>query len=179
MTKKEKINYIAEKLLQSNLCTPKLNKILGLIVGMYPDESCARDANGDVYLINSYGKFLGRVNGKITGNVLLRRTQYRWSDNVDVSVRLARRFIAAKIINSRAVLHRALRDHSEVVNRNELEHAINMLGQMPGKLDKVVDGNGIRGVEGEAAYLYFSNFNHCILHQKTDFDLQNRNRCRN
>ena len=35
-----------------------LNKILGLIVGMYPDESCARDANGDVYLINSYGKFL-------------------------------------------------------------------------------------------------------------------------
>ena len=69
-----KINHIAEELLKSNLCTPKLNKILGLIIGIYPGESCARDKNGDVYFINSYGKFIcGHIHDFVTESVGMAR----------------------------------------------------------------------------------------------------------
>lgn len=126
--------------------------------------------------LTAYGKFMGRVTGNISGNVLLRRTQYRWSDDVEISVRLSRRFIAAKIINSRAVLHRVLRDHSEVVDNEVLRNALHWLANMPNRLEKAVNGDEVRGIEGDAARIYFSNFNQLILNQKDDFHMHDRNR---
>lgn len=125
--------------------------------------------------LTTYGKFMGRVTGNVSGNVLLRRTQYRWSDDEIVSVRLSRRFVAAKIINSRAVLHRALRDHSENVDNN-LRDTLVALGRMPARLERAKDVNTVRGIEGEAAHLYFSSFNNLVLNQKDAFSLYNRNR---
>ena len=126
--------------------------------------------------LSVYGKFMGRVTGRISGNVLLRRTQYRWSDDLAISARLSRRFIAAKIMNSRAVLHRALRDHSTIVDCDLLEYTLQVLTGLIGKLDRAGDGDSIRGIEGEAASLYFSQFNHLILNQKEDFAMCNRSR---
>ena len=125
--------------------------------------------------LSSYGKFLGRVTGRISGNVLLRRTQYRWSDDLEASSRLSRSFISAKIINSRAVLHRALRDHSEISD-NTINNSLNVLARMPERLGRAADGDAIRGIEGEAANHYFSNFNKLLLVQKDDFRINNRNR---
>ena len=69
-----KVNQVAETLLKSNLCTPKLNKVLGLIMGIYPGESYARDKNGDVYLINSFGKFIcGHIHDFVTESVGMAR----------------------------------------------------------------------------------------------------------
>ena len=69
-----KVNYIIEELLKSGLCTPKLNKILGIMIGMYPSETCARDKNGDVYIINMYGKFIcGHIHDFITESVGMSR----------------------------------------------------------------------------------------------------------
>ncbi|EGO64858.1 type I-C CRISPR-associated endonuclease Cas1c [Acetonema longum] len=126
--------------------------------------------------LNEYGKFMGRITGNVSGNVLLRRTQYRWADDKEISVRLSRRFIAAKIINSRAVLHRALRDHGKVVDNKALEYAMACLARMPERLEKALDGNTVRGIEGEAAHLYFSNFNQLIVSQKDGFPIFGRNR---
>lgn len=126
--------------------------------------------------LTEYGKFMGRVTGSISGNVLLRRTQYRWSDNESISVRLARRFIAAKIMNSRAVLHRLLRDHPENVDRESLATAMKRMAEMPERLEKAYDGDAIRGLEGEAAHLYFTNFDQLLLAEKEAFKMQNRNR---
>jgi CRISP-associated protein Cas1 len=126
--------------------------------------------------LTAYGKFMGRVTGNISGNVLLRRTQYRWSDDVAVSARLSRRFIAAKIINSRAVLHRVLRDHPDAVDNESLGNILQLLARMPERLEKATDGNVIRGIEGEAAQLYFSNFNQLVLSQKNAFRMVDRNR---
>jgi CRISPR-associated protein Cas1 len=125
--------------------------------------------------LSPYGRFLGRVTGRISGNVLLRRTQYRWCDDMEVSCRLSRRFIAAKIINSRAVLHRALRDHPEISDGN-IENSLIVLARMPERLERAADGDAIRGIEGEAANHYFSNFNKLILNHKDDFRIANRNR---
>ena len=126
--------------------------------------------------LTAYGKFMGRVSGNISGNVLLRRTQYRWSDDVATSTRLSRRFIAAKIINSRAVLHRMVRDHGELVDNELLGNTLQLLARMPDRLEKAMDGDAIRGIEGEAAHLYFTNFNQLILSQKKEFEMLNRNR---
>lgn len=125
--------------------------------------------------LTSYGRFMGRVSGNISGNVLLRRTQYRWADDKTISTRLSRRFVAAKIINCRAVLHRALRDHAETVDNN-LKYSLAILARMPERLERAADGNTVRGIEGEAAHLYFSNFNNLILNQKDAFYMNNRNR---
>ena len=129
-----------------------------------------------ISFLSQYGKFLGRVTGNVSGNVLLRKTQYKWSDDEVISSRLSRRFIAAKIINSRAVLHRVLRDHPEVVDKKPLERALQLFAGMPARLEKAYNGDSIRGIEGDAAHLYFSNFNQLILNQKETFRMLGRNR---
>lgn len=129
-----------------------------------------------ISFLSQYGKFLGRVTGNVSGNVLLRRTQYRWSDDEVISSRLSRRFIAAKIMNSRAVLHRVLRDHAEVVDKQSLERALQLMAGMPARLEKALNGDSIRGIEGDAAHLYFSNFNQLVLNEKEAFRMLGRNR---
>ena len=52
-----------------------------------------------------YGRFLARVQGPETGNVLLRRSQYRWADDEEKSLSVARLMIAAKIIKSQDCMH--------------------------------------------------------------------------
>lgn len=126
--------------------------------------------------LTEYGKFLARVTGKVSGNVVLRRTQYRWADDAEKSNRLARRFIAAKIINSRALLHRALRDHGDAVETEPLERALSLMAGMVSCLEQAENGDVIRGIEGEAANVYFANFNQMVLAQKETFQLNNRNR---
>ena len=59
------------------------------------------------------GKFLARMEGLRTGNVLLRRTQYRVADDVPRSVPIVRGIVTAKAANQRTVLLRALRDHGD------------------------------------------------------------------
>ena len=126
--------------------------------------------------LTEYGKFMARVTGKVSGNVVLRRTQYRWADDAEKSNRLARRFIAAKIINSRALLHRALRDHVDVVETEPLERASALMAAMVPRLEQAESGDVLRGIEGEAANIYFANFNQMLLAQKETFRLNNRNR---
>ena len=126
--------------------------------------------------LTEYGKFMGRVTGKVSGNILLRRNQYRWTETHSAPVRLAKRFIAAKIINSRAVLHRAIRDHSNAVDTDLLNSLMKGLASTVNLLDKAEDLNTIRGLEGQAANLYFSGFNQLILAQKDAFYMNGRNR---
>lgn len=57
-------------------------------------------------LLDRQGRFEARVEGPVSGNVLLRRTQYRASEQPD---EIVRSIVSAKIANQRAVLQRALR----------------------------------------------------------------------
>lgn len=126
--------------------------------------------------LTGYGKFMGRVTGKVSGNILLRKNQYRWTENSVETLRLAKRFILAKIVNSRAVLHRAVRDHPHVVDTNLLTESMRSLAILGKQLDKANNLDILRGIEGQAAYLYFSVFNQIILNQKDDFRMTDRNR---
>lgn len=126
--------------------------------------------------LTEYGKFMGRVTGKVSGNILLRRNQYHWTENNDITVRLAKRFITAKIINTRGVLHRAVRDHPQNVDTNLLNGIMKSMVDIVKQLDKAEDLHVIRGLEGQAANLYFSGFDQLILTRKDAFYMTGRNR---
>lgn len=57
------------------------------------------------------GRFLARTCGESSGNVLLRREQYRIADDVQRSCEIARCMIFGKLSNSAASIQRTCRDH--------------------------------------------------------------------
>lgn len=127
------------------------------------------------YLTES-GRFLARVQGPVSGNVLLRKAQYRFSDDVNKSAEIARFFILGKIANQRAVLQRAVRDHKDIINSSKIEEVIEALRRNIVRVEKENNLEILRGVEGESAEQYFSVFNELILSQKDSFIFTGRNR---
>ncbi|KNY27426.1 type I-C CRISPR-associated endonuclease Cas1c [Pseudobacteroides cellulosolvens] len=124
--------------------------------------------------LSSSGYFLGRVTGKAHGNVLLRRQQYRWADNDETTLRLSKRFIVSKILNSRVCIQRALRDHEEKIESNELVSAVNILKRLAEEVRNVNNIDLLRGIEGEAARIYFGCLDTMILAQKDEFFFHER-----
>lgn len=124
--------------------------------------------------ISENGRFLARVSGRVSGNVLLRRKQYRWADDKDESLRLSKRFISSKIHNSRTVVQRNLRDHGESVKVDKLSDLVTNMQDMIFRIRNSNSVESVRGIEGEAANAYFSNFDHLIVSQKDDFKFQGR-----
>ena len=129
-----------------------------------------------ISFLTEYGRFLARVQGPVSGNVLLRREQYRRADDMDVSARIARSMLTGKVANSRAVLRRALRDHTEKLNGTAVEEAARRLGHSLENMQSGPPLDTLRGIEGEAAHVYFSVFDHLIVSQKESFRFRERNR---
>ncbi len=126
--------------------------------------------------LTEYGRFMARVQGPVSGNVLLRREQYRRADNEDASAGMARGFVLAKIANCRTVLMRGAREISDATASQSLAHASKELARILDKLDNCHPLNVVRGIEGEAADIYFSVFDHLIVSQKSEFYFRGRNR---
>ena len=122
------------------------------------------------------GAFLARVVGKEYGNVLLRKEQYRISDDAIRSIAYAKNMIIGKVFNSRWSIERTLRDHAYRVDAERLKQVSNVLYDMLPKIDHVLKLEELRGIEGKAAEQYFSVFDHMILNQKDDFKFTARNR---
>jgi len=122
------------------------------------------------------GAFLARIVGKEYGNVLLRKEQYRISDEENRSIGYAKNMIAGKVFNSRWSIERTLRDHAYRVDAGKLKQISDTLyGTLP-KIDGTLSVDELRGIEGKAAEQYFSVLNDMILNQKEDFFFTTRNR---
>lgn len=106
-----------------------------------------------------YGRFLARVQGKQTGNVLLRRAQYRWADDDEKSTSVARLMVAAKITNARSVLMRELRNHGD---NPTLQIAVEKLATSLRRARHASSVEETMGIEGDAANSYFSVFDELI-----------------
>lgn len=122
------------------------------------------------------GAFLARVVGKEYGNVLLRKEQYRISDDGTRSVVYAKNMIVGKVYNSRWSIERTLRDHAYRVDAEKLKQISNILYETLPKLDSAAGLDELRGIEGKAAEQYFSVLNDMILNQKEEFAFTRRNR---
>jgi CRISP-associated protein Cas1 len=129
-----------------------------------------------VSFLSNYGRFLARVHGPVSGNVLLRREQYRRADDPDASAFMAQFVVTAKIANCRTVLQRALRDHSDKIDRDAISAAADRLSAILMHLQTDLPLDRVRGFEGEAANVYFGVFDHLIVAQKEDFRFAGRNR---
>jgi CRISPR-associated protein Cas1 len=125
-------------------------------------EACARGGVTFVFLDRN-GRFQARVEGPVSGNVLLRRAQYRASDN---AAEIVAGIVIGKVANQRAVLLRSLRDHGDgaaIEDRVAIEAAAARLADILRRLSRpdptVV---AMRGLEGEASHAYFSVFDRLV-----------------
>jgi CRISPR-associated protein Cas1 len=122
------------------------------------------------------GKFLARATGYERGNVLLRMTQFRISDDKELSCQYGRNFLLGKVYNSKWVLERATRDHPDRVPVDEIKRASGLLTDAMTELKLCKDLDSLQGVEGKAAQVYFQCFDYLILQQKEEFVFTDRNR---
>ena len=122
--------------------------------------------------MTEYGKFLVRVQGPQSGNVLLRRAQYRLADANPVN--LARVMIGAKIANSRQSYLRYQRNYGSF---EWAENLVIRLAHLLRKAERELDLDKLRGIEGEAARVYFSEFQELIRPEsRIGFSFEGRNR---
>lgn len=129
-----------------------------------------------VSFLTENGRFLARVQGPTSGNVLLRRAQYRSADDEAACAPIVRSFVLAKIANSRTVLLRALRDRPDCAGAAALRDAAAALGQSLATLRDDLPLDSLRGIEGNAARHYFGAFDHLVAQQKDDFIFRDRSR---
>ena len=136
---------------------------------------CAERGVG-VSFLSEQGRFLARVQGPVSGNVLLRREQYRRADDAPGASAIARAVVIGKIANSRTVLQRARRDHGEKLDGARLDAAVVRLGRLLDDLRVELSRETLRGMEGDAARVYFGAFDELITAQKEDFAFRERSR---
>lgn len=116
-----------------------------------------------------YGRFLARIQGKQSGNVLLRRSQYRKADEDPTSI--ARNIVAAKIQMQKQVLQRQQRNHGVLP---ELTTQITALNHILDTLKRATNLDKIRGYEGDAAARYFAVFNLLLTDSARGFNFSGR-----
>jgi CRISPR-associated protein Cas1 len=130
-----------------------------------------------IVLLDRNGRFQARVEGPVTGNVLLRRAQYRASEQ---PAEIVRSLVLGKIANQRVVLMRALRDHGGDLpeqDRAALDEAVSRLARILERVEYGAAGiDALRGVEGDAARLYFSVFAYLLRVPDTEIAWRGRSR---
>ena len=110
-------------------------------------------------LLDANGRFKARLEGSVTGNVLLRQAQHRAAENSAVTLGLARHIVAGKLKNQRQVLLRGAREAKEPEDEAKLTRAALNLAASLRALPEAPDLDTLRGVEGEAARTYFAGLN--------------------
>ncbi len=130
-----------------------------------------------IVILERNGRFTARIEGPVTGNVLLRRAQYRASE---VPEDVIRALLLGKIANQRSVLMRSVRDYGSEYSTEAmaaLNTAVDRMAQILRSVE-LTSGNAetLRGMEGEAAALYFSVFDHLIRSPDPEFRWKGRSR---
>jgi CRISP-associated protein Cas1 len=136
---------------------------------------CADDGRSLVFL-DRWGNFKARLEGPVSGNVLLRRAQYDSSAEEARGRAIARNIVAGKIQNSRQVLVRGAREVSDAAKAAELEGGASRLAAILAKVDGAANLDYLRGLEGEAAREYFEVLDRMVLVDQEAFRMEKRSR---
>jgi CRISPR-associated protein Cas1 len=135
--------------------------------------ACA-EAGVRVSFLSRHGRFRAAVTGYSPGNVLLRREQYRAADSSGRSLTIARSIVLAKIANCRTVVLRGARDAASPERSAALSQtARDLSARVPGAR-QAATLDELRGVEGEAATIYFASFNHLVTGDAFRFTKRSR-----
>lgn len=160
---REKVFQLPLHTLNNLFCYGRIMVSPGLLA------ACGEQGIG-ISFFTGYGKFQSRLQGPQSGNVLLRRAQYRLAD--DAPHTLAKLFVAAKVANARQILMKHQRNHRK---SEALETVVTHLVSSTRSLEKENDVDQIRGIEGDAAARYFAVFNELIVEdQRANFQFNGR-----
>jgi len=113
-----------------------------------------------ISFLTEQGKFLARVTGPVSGNVLLRRQQYRMADGADGALPAVRTIVAA----------------ADEGRANPLREAANRLSWAGLEAARAPSIDEARGHEGSAGQTYFSVFGHMIGGDREAFHFDGRSR---
>jgi CRISPR-associated protein Cas1 len=138
-------------------------------------RKCA-DTGISLAFLTEHGRFQASISGEERGNVILRRTQYRYADDETKILGIVKNILVGKLHNGRWVLERTLRDHSLRVDAEKIKNAARFIADTTLSILGAADYNRLLGLEGEAAMRYFSVFDEIILNNKDAFFFHKRSR---
>lgn len=122
---------------------------------------CADDGISLV-LLDHNGRFKARLEGAVSGNILLRQAQHRQAGDVVFALNVSRAMIAGKLRNARQVLLRGAREAADIEDARALTAAATALRASVRNLPFAPDLDSVRGIEGDAAKVYFSTLNSVV-----------------
>ncbi len=158
-----------------------LHTLSGILSFSYPGASPAlmgACAKRDISLAfcTPRGRFLARTCGESSGNVLLRRKQYRIADDPAQSCLIARAMIFGKLYNARWSIERTRRDHGLRLETESLPAASAALKELLPAILNAVEPDRLRGMEGAGSAAYFGVLDGMILQGKDTFYFHGRSR---
>ena len=125
--------------------------------------------------LSENGRFLARVQGPVSGNVILRHRQYEAFYSPEMALAIARSAVLAKVANCRTSLLRAIREREDGPEKDQLSEAALRLSRVGEQIPRADNIDSLRGLEGQAANLYFGSFNGLLTAQH-DFEFGGRSR---
>lgn len=135
------------------------------------------DQGQSLVLLDGNGRFKARLEGPVSGNILLRRAQHEKASEGEFALRVARACVAGKLRNSRQVLLRGAREAKSEPEAAALARGADDLAAALRALPAAADLDTVRGIEGEAARQYFSRINYLVrADAREDFALDGRTR---
>lgn len=122
--------------------------------------------------LSEYGKFYGRIQGPVQGNILLRRRQFAALDDLVFSKRLVRSILLGKLVNSREFLLRVRRERKE--KEEIFSDSIQKIARIAEELRESSSIDSMRGLEGAAAAVYYAAFSAMLVNEEMKFGGRNR-----
>ncbi|MCX8085969.1 MAG: type I-C CRISPR-associated endonuclease Cas1c [Rhodocyclaceae bacterium] len=120
------------------------------------------DEGKSLVLLDSHGQFKARLEGPVTGNVLLRIDQHRRLVQAEFCLSAAKAFVAGKLKNGRQVLLRGARESGRTEDNTPLAATAEEFARALARLEHAPDLDAVRGIEGDAAKRYFAVFGHLV-----------------
>lgn len=126
-----------------------------VMVSPFLMHRCADEGKALVFLSEA-GRFKARLEGPVSGNVLLRQAQHRRAASTDSCVAIAKSCIAGKLKNCRQVLQRGARENGREDDNATLAATADEFARALARLEHAADLDAVRGIEGDAAKRYFA-----------------------
>lgn len=123
----------------------------------------------ETVLLTREGRYLGRLQPPESGNVFLRRAQFRRCDDAAFSLEVARTLVSAKLNNSRTLLRRHHENHPDPF----LHDAIDRLEAAAQRAWDAGSPQELLGIEGDATRCYFSALGRAV---RSEFAFTGRSR---
>ena len=128
-----------------------------------------------ITFLDQFGNFEGRLCGKVSGNVLLRKRQYDQLNDQGMMNNTVQNILYAKLLNSKLLMMRYARNSRTEEGKQALVQSASSLADLSKELEKAISIDSMRGIEGPAANIYFSQFDH-MLGDNIEFTFKERSR---